>query len=421
MASRTNSLRLTKRIVDAAPAEAKVYIIWDADLPGFGLRIQPSGAKTFIASYRIGTGRGAKQRRVNIATTKAMSCEMARREAQTYIASARLGVDKREEIETHENDTGDVTVADAIGIWREEAATRNRRTGKPRKAKNVQSDIARLEAHVVKLIGKRKIASLTKRDVEKLRDDITEGKSACVVKTKKHGVRRVTGGAGTATRTMRTFKSVLAYMKDKHLVEENVALGVKLQPDGQSERYLTLEEASAIGNRIDAWEQAGRRLTGLRIVKLLILTGARTAEIEELKWSEIDFDRSFFRFDETKSGRSNRPISPEALRILRGLPKRHPELVFPNKFGTGPYSGTQGVWRDLRNEAGLGDVRKHDLRHSFASFGLSSGLSLPIIGALLGHLRPETTQRYAHLSDARALEAAKSVADLLAMAVTGEN
>ena len=208
--------RLTKRVVDAAKPLAKAYILWDSDLAGFGLRVSPSGAKAYIASYRVGVGRGAKQRRVSIGRSSAMTCEAARREATVYIAAARTGDDRREEVHFDAASAAkDLTVKEAIELWRAEAAPRNRRNGKKRRQKNIDNDVNRLNAHVVPLIGKRLVSSLTAQDIAKLRDDITEGKTACVVKTKKHGVRRVTGGAGTATRTIRTFKSVLSYCVDR--------------------------------------------------------------------------------------------------------------------------------------------------------------------------------------------------------------
>lgn len=299
----------------------------------------------------------------------------------------------------------------------EEAAPINRRTGKERKKAGVLNDIYRLNAHVKPLLGQRPIGMLTKADIEKLRDDITIGKTACVVKTKKFGLRQVKGGEGTAKRTIRTFKSVLSFAVDRGFIVENVALGVRLAPDNKCERFLSEEEAGRVVAVLAKWEARERRMSGVRIIKLLLLTGARTAEIEELQWREIDFDQSFFRFSNTKSGKSIRPICPQALQILRSTPKQHNEFVFPNKKGSGPYRGTQSVWRDIRVEAGVPDVRKHDLRHSFASFGISSELSLPIIGALLGHLRPETTQRYAHLADSQARQAAVDVGGVVGAAL----
>ncbi|MEQ9142885.1 MAG: tyrosine-type recombinase/integrase [Parvibaculaceae bacterium] len=402
-------VKITKRVVDLADPKKSPYIIWDKELPGFGLRIAANGRKAYIVSYRVGVGRGAKQRRVSIAASNTMTCEMARKEAQVYLANARLGEDRREEIDAAAKAKADITVAKAIEIWHAEAAHRNRRTGKARDPRNIRNEMSRMDAHLIPAIGNKKLRELTRRDVELLRDDITAGRTAVVQKTKKHGVRRATGGAGTAKRTMVSFKSVLAYMKDIGFVDQNVAANLRLAPDGKKERYLSVAEAHRLGKCLDEWEQMDRRVTGITIIRLLLMTGARTKEIEELKWSEIDFDRSFFRFEETKSGRSIRPISPQVLEILKGLPRLHPTWVFLNNAGTGPYCGTQAVWRLVREEAGLPDVRKHDLRHSFASFALANGLSLPVIGTLLGHSRPETTQRYAHLSDRHAMEAARSV------------
>lgn len=402
-------VKITKRVVDLADPKKSPYIIWDKELPGFGLRVAANERKTYIVSYRVGVGRGAKQRRVSIAASNTMTCEMARKEAQVYLANARLGEDRREEIDAAAKAKADITVAKAIEIWHAEAAHRNRRTGKARDPRNIRNEMSRMDAHLIPAIGNKKLRELTRRDVELLRDDITAGRTAVVQKTKKHGVRRATGGTGTAKRTMVSFKSVLAYMKDIGFVDQNVAANLRLAPDGKKERYLSVAEAHRLGKCLDEWEQMDRRVTGITIIRLLLMTGARTKEIEELKWSEIDFDRSFFRFEETKSGRSIRPISPQVLDILKGLPRLHPTWVFLNNAGTGPYCGTQAVWRLVREEAGLPDVRKHDLRHSFASFALANGLSLPVIGTLLGHSRPETTQRYAHLSDRHAMEAAKSV------------
>ena len=87
--------RLTKRVIDAAQPESKVYFIWDSDLSGFGLRVQPSGTKSYVAFYRIGTGRGAKQPQVAIGKSNTITCDAARKEAQIYLANARIGDDHR--------------------------------------------------------------------------------------------------------------------------------------------------------------------------------------------------------------------------------------------------------------------------------------------------------------------------------------
>jgi site-specific recombinase XerD len=106
-----------------------------------------------------------------------------------------------------------------------------------------------------------------------------------------------------------------------------------------------------------------------------------------------------------------------ALGLLKQWPRTNKTWVFPSETGETPYQGIGKVWREVRKEAELEDVRLHDLRHSFASFGISAGLSLPVIGALLGHKDVSTTQRYAHLANDTARQAADEVAGVVAIAI----
>ena len=160
---------------------------------------------------------------------------------------------------------------------------------------------------------------------------------------------------------------------------------------------------------------------------MLTLTGARSSGITGLKWSQVDFDQGFLRLDKSKTGKSIRPLSGVALQFLRDWPREHKTWVFPAATGGSAFQGIQKDWRAIRQEAGIEDLRIHDLRihdlrihdlrHSFASFGVAAGLSLPVIGALLGHKDVSTTQRYAHLANDSARRAATSVADMVANAM----
>jgi integrase len=119
-----------------------------------------------------------------------------------------------------------------------------------------------------------------------------------------------------------------------------------------------------------------------------------------LKWSEVDLDRGFIRFEDSKTGAKIIPISGAARSLISELPrlKRSPH-VFPSTRNDGYFIGTPKIWREVRDKARLKGVRMHDLRHTFASIAAESGLSLPMIGALLGHSQASTTARYAHLAD----------------------
>jgi len=155
-------------------------------------------------------------------------------------------------------------------------------------------------------------------------------------------------------------------------------------------------------------------------LKLLIFTGARKGEIEKLKWSEVDFETAYLRLTDSKTGQKAIPLNAGALEILASLPRLDSSaFVFPAHRGGSYYQGTPKIWRIIRVNADLEDVRLHDLRHSFASIAVSGGASLPIIGALLGHKDSTTTHRYAHLHDDPLKAAVEAVGSKISASLSG--
>lgn len=407
--------RLTKRVVGAAKPKTTKYILWDTDLPSFGLRVMPSGIKSFILRYRVGKGRNAKGRSVTIGKAGELTCEAARRLAKDFKAEARLGLDPEQE--RRQEVSQEMTFADLLEKWRINAAHINRRTGAIRRADNAKLDVDRLTIHALPILGKRPIAELKRSDINFLRDEISRGATSIRKKTKPRGVRNVTGGAGTAARTVAVLSSVFSYAIDEELMEINPCRGVKVKPAGRRERFLSEAEAARLGEVLSGWHADRASQTAVTIIRLLSLTGARRGEITKLKWSEIDFDQGFLRLGESKTGLSIRPLSAMALKMLEGIPRTNKTWVFPTATGEGPFQGLGKIWREVRKKADLEDVRLHDLRHSFASFGAANGLSLPMIGALLGHRNMATTQRYAHLTNDAARKAADGIADIVGQAL----
>lgn len=411
----TRHEKLTKGVVSAAKPSTSRYMIWDTEVKNFGLRVMPTGVKSYIVRFRIGKHRSARERLVTIGDADQFTPQAARAKAREFQVNGRLGIDLDEEL--RKATAAPMTVSDAIDKWIKEAAPINRRTGAARRAKNVKVDVDRLEIHVRPVLGNKPLLHVTKADIEKLRDAITEGRTAVTKKTKLRGVRNARGGAGTAGRAVRTLSSVFAYAEDHELISRNPCRGVKVQPSRKCERYLSKDEAVRLGKVLDAWMREGKATTGIAVIRMLTLTGARCSEITDLKWSEVDFEQGFLRLGTTKTGRSIRPLSFVALDFLSRWPRTNLTWVFPSETGQTPYQGIGKVWRDVRKEAKLEDVRLHDLRHSFASFGISAGLSLPVIGALLGHKDVSTTQRYAHLANDTARQAADEVAGVVAVAI----
>lgn len=385
----------------------------DADLPGFGVRVMASGAKSFFVRYRVGGGRGAQMRRLTIGRTETLTPEKARDAARSILARVRLGEDPAGEVAMRRSAH---TVAELIDEWLEGPGRRDRR-GKLRSPSNISCDRGRLNHHVKAIIGRYKLPEVNRALIESLRDSISQGKTAKTEPTKKRGVARVTGGEGAATRTLRTLSTLFSYAVQRGYVTANPVTGVRKAPDRHSERFLSGDELKTLGKALDVADASVPKATA--IIRLLAMTGCRRREIEALTWVEVDLLNGFLRLKESKTGSKNVFLSQDAATILSKIDRVEGKpWVFPGTTGKGHYQHTAKVWTDVRKKAGLADVRLHDLRHTFASRSLAEGASLEIVAALLGHRERRTTERYAHLASHPIKEAAnragRSISDSMA-------
>ena len=408
--------KLTKPVVKGADAGSAERFIWDTELPGFGLRVWPSGRRAFVVQYRVHGGRGGRQRRITLGTYPTLSVEDARDAAGDALAKARLGKDaatEREQARSAE------TVAELVGLWKSEAAHLNRRTGAVRSAYSLAGELGRIDAHVIPLLGKKRLGELGRADVERFRDAVARGATKGERKTKPRGRARVRGGTGTATRTVRLLSSIFAFGVDRDLLPNNPCQGVRLTPVKALNRFLSGAELERLGRALAVAADEGAHPHGLNIIRLLALTGARKSEIAGLRWSEVDFDHGCLRLAKSKTGAKVIPLAPAALAILEGLdPQAGSEWVFAASRGAGHFVNVGKTWDGVRDRAGLAGVRLHDLRHTFASFGAAGGFGLPVIGALLGHKQPATTARYAHLADDPLRRAAARIGDEIGAAMS---
>jgi integrase len=287
-----------------------------------------------------------------------------------------------------------------------------------KKQSTIDTDKGRIERHIKPLLGKRKIDQITRADVKRFMNDVASGKTALDVKTKKFGRAIVSGGEGTATRTVGLLGGIFSFAIDAGLLESNPAHGVKRFKDKRGERFLNAEELKSLGDALVEAEEKGLNLYGIQIIRLLILTGARKGEIEKLKWSEVDFNNGYLRLEDSKTGQKAFPLNAPALEVVSTIPRvKNSRFVFPAETGSNHYQGTPKVWRKVRTMAHLEDVRLHDLRHSFASVAVSGGASLPLVGALLGHADAATTQRYAHFHNDPVKAASEKVAGEIASVI----
>jgi integrase len=188
------------------------------------------------------------------------------------------------------------------------------------------------------------------------------------------------------------------------------------------ERFLSNEELARLGEVLAEAERTQTEMPSvIAALRLLLFTGCRLSEILTLRWDEVDLENQCLRLRESKTGAKVVYLPSAAIEVLSVIEQQdnNPFVIVGAKRGS-HLVNLQKPWRRIRANAGLEDVRIHDLRHSFASVAAASGLSLPIIGALLGHTQPQTTQRYAHLVGDPLREAVDLIGSRIADAVTAK-
>jgi integrase len=372
--------RLTRRNVDRfKPDLDKDVIVWDEDLPGFGLRLRPSGVRSWIVQYRNAQNRS---RRVTLARLGVLTPDEARKEARRILGQVAQGADPAEQ--RAELRVG-VTVKELVDRYLNEHAETKK------KPSSVKADRVNLAKHVIPALGQRRVVDVTRADVAKLH----------------HAMRKTPGAANR----------VLALISKMF----NLAERWGLRPDGTNparhleryaekarERFLSNDELARLGDALrkeeievqDLPREARRtRLAGVTAIRLLTFTGCRVGEILNLRWEDVDLERGLLRFPDSKTGAKTIPLNAATEEVLRAIPRGASGWAIEGKRAGRPLVNLAKPWERIRTRAALEDVRLHDLRHSFASVAAGSGVALPMIGKLLGHTQPATTQRYAHLSD----------------------
>ena len=239
--------KLTKRLVDAAEPREKDYIIWDDELPGFGLRVFTSGIRSYVLQYRA-LGRS---RRYTIGLHSVWTAETARgrRRRSSWAASLR-GDNPAEE---RQLDHKAITVKELCTLYLNDlnAGLILGKGGRPRKPTTIVTDTGRIERHIIPLLGTRRVKDLAKADINKVLKDIMADETRVSVKTKKlRGKAIVRGGAGTATRTVGLLGGILTYAVEAGIIMSNPAHGLRKPKDNVRQRRLPEAEYRVLGEML---------------------------------------------------------------------------------------------------------------------------------------------------------------------------
>lgn len=410
--------KLTKRIVDGAIPRMKPYFLWCSELPGFGVRVFPSGKSIYYADYRNCDG---ARRRMSLGHHGKLTTEEARKEAMKTLGGVLKGDDPVEERITRRNS---LTVAELCDryISAADAGLIMGKGQRPKKASTLVSDRGRVERHIKPLLGRKLVRDLKQSDINKFIRDVTAGKTAVVEKTeKKRGKAIVEGGAGTAARTAGLLGGILSYAVSEGTIPFNPARGVKRPADGQRERRLNAQEYRQLGNALRVATKEMETEQIVQGVQLLALTGCRLGEIELLKWIEVVSEHSCFRLSDSKEGASVRPVGRVAFGTLDRIKKRKDcPFVLPAVRSEGHFGGMPSGFKRIMKKAKLSDVTPHTLRHSYASVAGDLGYSESTIGALLGQAAGTVTSKYVHHLDSVLIAAADRVAQAISDFMMGD-
>lgn len=364
--------KLTKSIVEGLTPDDADYVVWDAELPGFGVRVKPSAVKSYIVQYR-NRKTGASRRKTIGQHGPLLTFHKARERARIVLADALKGNDPVEDART---DRSAPTVRVLAADYLEQHAIPKKRS---RSVANDRSMIGRV---ILPRLGGKKVTAVQSRDIHTL-----------------HVAMRDT--PYQANRVLALLSKMFSLAVAWGWRSDNPVKGIERFHEERRERWLSDDELARLLGVLSTHPNQ----RAANAIRFQLLTGARIGEVLSAQWSEIDLGRGVWikPSHHTKQKRTEHlPLSAPALALLADMRETTGEQVqylFPGNVPNMPLQGIKKFWRRVTEEAGLKDYRIHDNRHTHASHLVSSGLSLEIVGRLLGHTNPLTTKRYAHLAD----------------------
>ncbi|MDB4975864.1 MAG: integrase family protein [Myxococcaceae bacterium] len=389
--------KLTTQLIDGTAPQRKRFFIWDTEVRGLALRVAPTGRKVFQLYYRATNG---EQRSPVVGTYGAITLLQARGIAQSMLGEARAGGDPSCERKAARKSP---TVSDACTRFLEEHAA------KKKPSTNV-SYTHLVNTYVKPTIGARKVASITHQDITRIVYPLS----------KKYP---------TQANRLRATLSKLFALTEKWGMRpngSNPVVHVERSREVQRHRDLNEDELERLAKVLLDAEGSDPELAlnprAIAIIRLLMFTGCRRSEVLRLRWSEVDLERSILRLGDSKTGAKIVHLNVAARDVIEAQSKLSGNpYVFPSDWTEGrPLSDIKRIWDLVRQRSGLdgeGAMRLHDLRHHYASTAAAAGLSLPLIGKLLGHTNPATTARYAQLADDPARRGAEEVGRLISSAL----
>ena len=379
----TRRIRLTDANAGRLRPGASEYTVRDTKTSGLGVRVKPSGYRTWV--YH-GSASGSS-RRHSLGPVSLKTVEDARRECLELQLSEQVG------------EPSDKAVKVAVPKFRDfvegEWKTARYDRLKPSGRKRIDSA---LRSQLLPKFGSLPLDRITRSRVNRWFDQYS---------------RSAPGGAN---RVLNVLSTILNHAIVCGHIATNPARGVRWNPRRKMTRFLSREEIRRLHAVLDACvAERPVHAPAADIIRLLLLTGCRRGEIENLQWREVGED--VLELMDSKTGPRTVFLSPKAKAIIERQPRLGSPWVFPspvNREKPRSAGSLDRLWRMVRKQAGIEDVRLHDLRHSVASQAVLKGVPLPVVARLLGHSQVSMTLRYAHVAEKEVEAAAERVGRVIA-------
>ena len=364
--------KLTDTLVRHLKPQSREYTLRDTLVPSLGVRVHPSGGRGFV---HIDAGR-----RTSLGPVAFKTVKEARRESLERLAA---GDDSKAPVPLFRDF--------AVGAWRTSWIHRC----KPR---TIRWRDGCLQARLLPTFGFRRLDRITPAMVHRWFDDYS---------------RAAPGGANSCLQVLR---HILNHAMACGHITSNPSRSVKPNPRKKLTRFLSREELTRLHGVLDHHENLGRTSSSQRmqidVIRLLMLTGCRKNEIVRLKKQEV-FGNSL-RLADSKTGPRTVFLNAEARAIIERRMAGDSVFVFPSPLEScRPLNDHLPLWYAIRREAGIEDVRLHDIRHTYASHAVMQGTPLPVVAKLLGHSKSTMTLRYAHTGDRETEAAAERIGGVI--------
>lgn len=376
------AVKLIKTVCDNATYQGKggLYVLWDKELKGFGLRVFPGGKKQFIVAYRL----EGRKRFCSIGTYPNITLDNARRMAHGVFHQVAQGIDVAElkQQSRHGENLHD--------LFDEYMERHMKRHNKPLTVEHFKG---RLERHVLPRLGAKMVKHITTKDIEDLKTRMAD--TPVMFNRVLVNLRSLFGKA-----------YVWSWLPPEH---KNPCKGVKLFRERSRETWCKPEQLPALLEAIDGCKSVVFR----SYFKFLLYTGLRRTEAATLKWEYINPKSRELCLPMTKNGRTHTlPLNDLAWRILQDLPRTEGNpFVFWSDSPSGHIESPKQAWQKIRTAAGLPELTLHDLRRTHGSLLAISGVPLHAIGKILNHSDSSSTKIYSRLCDTYMQEVENVFAD----------